>query len=484
MNPYLPEGVYIPDGEVHVFRERAYLLGSHDRFGGALYCMDDYEVWSAPVGDLGCWTSHGVAYRRDQDPYNDGRHPDTARGSADGLHRLYAPDFCRGTDGRFYLYYCLDTVSRVGVAVAERPEGPYAFLDYVRTPAGEILGAGPGELVQFDPGVLVDDDGRVYLYTGNAPINRAHKAVGYRRNHSMVTELEPDMVTVRSGPHRLLPDVTESRGTGFAGHEFFEASSIRKIDDVYHLVYSDVHAHNLVYATSRSPFGPFAYRGVLVSNGDLGIDGRRGILRAGMPLGNNHGCLEQIAGRWYVFSHRHTDGRDTSRQGWAEPIARRPDGSFPQVRLSSTGLRGEPFPPTGTYPARMASQLTGRRGGTTFSIWRHRFFPYVTQENAADGPLQYVARLGEGCTAGFRSFAGLGGGIRLLARSSGPGRFVVSTAEGQYLGEVPVAPGAGWRTSDTVALARPVGAQPVTLRLTWRGRGRAHLASFTLTDAA
>jgi beta-xylosidase len=254
-NPFLPEGVYIPDGEAHAFGNRVYLLGSQDRFGGPLYCMEDYEVWSAPVDDLGAWTNHGIAYRRDQDPYNDGQQPDTARGSVDGLHRLYAPDFCKGILGRFYLYYCLDTVSRVGVAVADRPEGPYEFLDYVRTADGAILGERPRDLVQFDPGVLVDE-GRVYLYTGNGPINRPHKAFGYRRNHSMVTELAPDMITVADGPRQLLPDVTESRGTGFEKRELFEASSIRKIGDLYYLVYSDITAHSLSYATSRSPSGP------------------------------------------------------------------------------------------------------------------------------------------------------------------------------------------------------------------------------------
>ena len=52
-NPYLPSWEYIPDGEPHVFGDRVYIFGSHDRFGGYNYCLNDYVCWSAPVDDLG-----------------------------------------------------------------------------------------------------------------------------------------------------------------------------------------------------------------------------------------------------------------------------------------------------------------------------------------------------------------------------------------------------------------------------------------------
>ncbi|MEV3964236.1 hypothetical protein AB0M34_25675 [Nocardia sp. NPDC050193] len=150
----------------------------------------------------------------------------------------------------------------------------------------------------------------------------------------------------RSAP--AIADITESRGTSFAGHEIFEASSIHRIGDTYYLVYSDVDAHNLAYATSSSPTGGFTYRGALISNGDIGFDGR-GIMGGAMAFGNNHGCVEQINGRWYVFYHRHTDGRHASRQACAEPIELRPDGTFSRARLSSSGLHAERLPGTGTY---------------------------------------------------------------------------------------------------------------------------------------
>lgn len=36
-NPYLPSWEYVPDGEPHVFGDRLYIFGSHDRFGGTLH---------------------------------------------------------------------------------------------------------------------------------------------------------------------------------------------------------------------------------------------------------------------------------------------------------------------------------------------------------------------------------------------------------------------------------------------------------------
>ena len=92
-NPFLPIDEYIPDGEPHVFGDRVYLYGSHDKEGGETFCMLDYTVYSAPVTNLKNWRKEGVIYRATQDPdYNERQY-------------MYAPDVVRGNDGRYYLYY-------------------------------------------------------------------------------------------------------------------------------------------------------------------------------------------------------------------------------------------------------------------------------------------------------------------------------------------------------------------------------------------
>ena len=76
-NPFLPLNEYVPDGEPHVFGERVYLYGSHDREGGKRFCERDYVVYSAPVTDLENWIYHGVSYKKSQDKRSiDGKPPD------------------------------------------------------------------------------------------------------------------------------------------------------------------------------------------------------------------------------------------------------------------------------------------------------------------------------------------------------------------------------------------------------------------------
>ncbi len=91
VNPYLPSWEYVPDGEPHVYNGRVYVYGSHDWFGGCVYCPGDYVGWSAPEDDLGNWRYEGVIYEKTQDPLN-----------RDGSACLYAPDVTKGPDGRYY----------------------------------------------------------------------------------------------------------------------------------------------------------------------------------------------------------------------------------------------------------------------------------------------------------------------------------------------------------------------------------------------
>ena len=129
VNPYLPSWEYVPDGEPHVYDGRVYVYGSHDWFGGCVYCPGDYVGWSAPEDDLGNWRYEGVIYEKTQDPLN-----------RDGSACLYAPDVTEGPDGRYYLYYVLDHFDVVSVAVSDTPAGKFQFYGYVHYPDSTKLG--------------------------------------------------------------------------------------------------------------------------------------------------------------------------------------------------------------------------------------------------------------------------------------------------------------------------------------------------------
>jgi hypothetical protein len=389
-NPYLPCWEYIPDGEPHVFNNRVYVYGSHDRFNGHSYCLNDYVCWSAPEDDLSDWRYEGVIYKKTDDPKN-----------KDGEACLYAPDVTAGPDGRYYLYYCLDHEPIVSVAVCDTPAGKYEFYGYVHYKDGTILGYGKNDPYQFDPGLLTEGD-NVYLYTGFCWKGDAS------RKGPTVTVLESDMLTIKEAPITLIPSEPYSKGSGFEGHEFFEASSIRKVGENYYFIYSSINMHELCYATSKYPTKEFKYRGTIVSNNDLYIDYYK---LAEQPMfygGNNHGSIAFIKDKWYIFYHRHTNGTNFSRQGCIEPIEILEDGTIPQVEMTSCGPNGGPLIGKGEYPAYLACNLFCKYEASMTAgpgDWMDCRFPKITQDGKdGDKEIGYIANMRDGATAGFKYF--------------------------------------------------------------------------------
>ena len=238
-NPYLPSWEYIPDGEPHLFGDRVYVYGSHDHFNDPIFCTGDYVCWSAPADDLSDWRCEGVIFRKNQDPKN-----------KLGIRLLFAPDVCQGPDGRYYLYYAYDFMGIMGVAVCDSPAGKYEYLGHVHYSDGTVWGRRKGDQFPFDPGVLADDDGRIWLYSGFYTPTPAIATGGkkLKNDGGVVVELEQDMLTIKTEPKLIFPK--EGPGS-FPDHEFFEASSIRKDGDRYIFVYSSRHNHELCYAVSE-----------------------------------------------------------------------------------------------------------------------------------------------------------------------------------------------------------------------------------------
>ncbi|PJN62776.1 Xylosidase/arabinosidase [Paenibacillus sp. GM1FR] len=466
-NPYLPSWEYVPDSEPYVFNERVYVYGSHDRFNGHAFCLNDYVCWSAPVNDLGNWRNEGVIYRKTDDPLN-----------PNGHMCLYAPDVTLGPDGRYYLYYVLDKVPVVSVAVCDAPAGKYEFYGYVQYDDGTRLGEREGDEPQFDPGVMTEGQ-HTYLYTGFC-------AAGDQSRHgAMATMLGPDMLTIVEEPIFVAPSEPYSEGSGYEGHEFFEAPSIRKRGDTYYLVYSSIVMHELCYATSRFPNKGFTYQGVIVSNCDLHIDSYKPADKPMYYGGNNHGSIVEINGDWYVFYHRHTNGDAFNRQGCIEKISFEEDGSIPQVEMTSSGPSGRPLEGKGEYPAYLACNLLTKddqkyTGGFGAGAWLDSRFPKITQDGRdGDEEVGYIANMVESATAGFKYFDCRGiRQVSIKVRGYCHGVFEVKTAwNGPVLGTIPVHFTNHWQPY-SVEMTIPDGIQ--ALYFTYRGSGSASLASFIL----
>lgn len=413
-NPFLPLDEYIPDGEPHVFGDRVYIFGSHDKEGGYTFCMRDYVVYSAPVDDLKSWRYEGISYEAKQDP----RYKD--------LKYMYAPDVVRGNDGRYYLYYGLGGdygnggyTGPISVAVSDRPEGKYEYLGVVRNQDGSPM----MKYICFDPAVI-NDNGVIRLYYGTwygyeqeedfesnkkyiqsememfgrteeeirAYIDRGESIMG----PAMLT-LCDDMLTVKEEAKLIIP--YKVKGTSFEAHPFFEGSSIRKVDDKYYFVYSSWQNHELCYAVSDYPDKDFVFGGTIVSNGDVGYKGRTEEDRLNMT-GTTHGGIEKINGEWYVFFHRLTHKSDYSRQALAEKIVIEADGSIKQVELTSCGLNGGPLVSSGVYPAATCCNLTqGQMPHGSNTIYGIEF-PHITHFNNE----RFIAEIENETLIGYKYF--------------------------------------------------------------------------------
>lgn len=484
-NPFLPLDTYIPDGEPHVFGDRVYLYGSHDAEGGESFCMLDYECWSAPVDNLADWRCEGIIYRAEQC-----RHYSSVR------QDMYAPDVVQGVDGRYYLYYDLSGRKDHGfdgpisVAVCDTPAGKYEYYGDVRYPDGRPL----QRFIPFDPAVL-NDNGRIYLTYGwglgvdtHAPLmkwvmphvmkgmfNKSLEEIRREEPQSIlganVAELGEDMLTVKSEPVRILPARNNApKGSRLREHSFFEAASLRRFGDLYYFIYSSHVNHELCYATSRYPDRDFVYRGVIISNGDIGIEGRRARDRL-CPTGTNHGSMEYINGRYYIFYHRLTHNSAFSRQACAEPIVIEADGTIRQVELTSCGLNGGPLEAEGTYPAAICCNLTNGRMPHLSNMKKSPPAPNVNHE----GELRFVKDITKGTLTGYKYFRFAGETIlRIRYRGTG-GKMKVLAGEEQA-GEFRLEASSEWRESEELAI-RVSGIWP--LYLLYQGKGKIDLLDLT-----
>lgn len=477
-NPYLPNYEYIPDGEPHVFNNRLYIFGSHDRFGSAFFCGNDYVTWSAPVDDLSDWTYHGFIFYRNQDPFN-----------RNGKYVLFAPDVAQGPDGRYYLFYAPCGTKTIGVAVCDIPDGHYQFLSHVHDEYS-LLGLRDYDPYPFDPAVFVDDDGSIYLYIGFYPeMDYDWMADEFgtwpHKPGAFVIKLESDMHTIKEDARQII--ITDCPDHG---HQFFEAPSLRKINDRYYFIYSSNNSHELCYGISDNPLGPFEYKGILHDNGDIGlVDPNKRV----MYTGNNHGSLVEVNGKWYIFGHRPTNYSVYARQGVAEPVTIDENGFIPQAEMTSCGLNDGPLVPKGRYGTYIACHLQSATGalhyldncdGPEFEGVRDNH-PVLTQdgEDREDNPGQYIKNMRDGSIAGFKYFqytAKLA--VKVSTRKDAGIMEIRTSPEGDVLGVIRLSADDDFHDSETVII-KPEPKEKLALYFTYKGPGSVDFNEFELESA-
>lgn len=308
-----------------------YLYGSSDICGNDDYCSRKYDTFSSRTMDE--WKRYPDIFTG-KDSFNDGNFV------------LYAPD-CQYINGKYCLFYCTNDGSE-GVAFSDQPCGPFTDA----RPIGNADGKG------IDPAVFVDDDSSVYYYWAQ------HHAKGGRLDVETWTVI-PETIN-----ENLLSEEVEG---------FHEGSSVRKRNGIYYYVYADISRGRptcLGYATADHPLGPYRKRGIIIDN--TGCDPSNW---------NNHGCIAEIDGEWYVFYHRSTHNSKYSRQVCVERIHFRADGTIEPVEMTTQGIDG----PIDCRQELMAYRTCKMTGGC-----------YIDDCQDNGECLEYVTNLRDGDTCQFR----------------------------------------------------------------------------------
>lgn len=279
--------IHTADPSAHVFEGRIYIYPSHDIDGGVPFddlgnhfCMEDYHVFRQDKPEceaIDC----GVALHVRDVPW--------------ARRQMWAPDAAY-RDGRYYLYFPAkraDDIFQIGVAVGDRPEGPFT------AEPEPIKGS-----YSIDPAVLADDDGTCYMYFGGLWGGQLQK---YRNNTYAESHLEPAAHEPALGPRvaRLTADMKQFAEApreisildphdgrpllaGDHARRFFEGPWMHKHQGRYYLSYSTGNTHLLCYATSDSPYGPFVYQGLVLT-----------------PVvgWTTHHSIVEFGGRWWLYYH-------------------------------------------------------------------------------------------------------------------------------------------------------------------------------------
>jgi len=286
-NPIVPAGMYIADPSAHRWKDgKMYVYGSRDESPN-YYCSWMYHVLSS--SDLKTWTITENTFAskgaNDQVPYSN--------------DILYAPD-CQYKNGTYYLYYCLaSNINTEGVATSTSPTGPFVNGKNIKLKG----------INEIDPAVFIDDDGQAYYIWGQV--------------NAKIAKLKPNMIEIDSSTMKQ-NIVTEKE------HFFHEGGYMVKRNGIYYFVYADVSRAGrptcIGYATSKSPWGPFKYGGVIIDND-----------HCDPGCWNNHGSIAEFNGKWYVFYHRSTHGSNSMRKTCIEPITFNKNGSINEAEMTTQG---------------------------------------------------------------------------------------------------------------------------------------------------
>lgn len=316
---------FAADPTARVFNDKVYLYPSHDIVPPAgqrqdWFCMADYHVFSSE--NLTDWTDHGVIISQERVPW----------GKLDG-YSMWAPD-CVERDGKYYFYFPNGPKNgrgfAVGVAISDSPEGPFVLEP---EPIKGVSGIDPCVLIDsLTPGPSPKGEGskkpQAYIYWSGMGIRGARLKANMLELDGELQEVQmlrregmPEMPPMKIGGQQMegLPD------------GFKEGPFAFKRDGWYYLTFPWVRqeggTETLAYAMSKSPLGPWDFKGIIMAE-------------HANRCWTNHHSLVEYKGQWYLFYHTNffSPKDDKRRSVCIEKIAFNADGTIQEVKPTMRGV--------------------------------------------------------------------------------------------------------------------------------------------------
>lgn len=394
-NPIISDQ-FTADPSARVFNGKVYVFPSHDipsPEGKGLredwFCMEDYHVFSSK--NLSEWIDHGMIVSQYDADWVDST-----------SYSMWAPD-CIDRNGKYYFYYPANTNTvgsngrkgfGIGVAVADKPEGPYKVED---KPIEGIFG--------IDPNILIDNDGQAYIYWSMGQI--------------FVAKLKDNMLELASEPRKIDNLPTEGLKEG---PWVFERNGI------YYLTFPHVenNTERLEYAMGDSPVGPFEMKGVIMDESPSGC-------------WTNHHSIIEYNDQWYLFYH-HNDlspDFDKNRSVRIDSLFFNPDGSIQKVTPT---LRGVGLTSVATrIEIERYSDISEKGAKIEFIDQGNAFKGWKTVFKSEDSWVQYNA-------VDFEQRKMKNVQLKVRSESGGTIHIVLNDVDGAILSEVKIPPSVEWLT--------------------------------------
>lgn len=283
-----PAPMVASDGRLYVFCGHDQQFDDKPGFEGQYgFNITDWLCYS--TDDMKHWTAHGTVMKPTDFSW--------------AVGEAWASQ-CIEVDGKYYFYVSCQSgdpnCKAIGVAVADRPEGPYRDAIGKALILDDMTPNGPrGWWNDFDPTVMIDDDGTPWLCWGNGTCFLAP----LKKN---MTELD--------GEIRILPM-----------ENYVEGPWLYKRGDWYYNVYASMgkNMETISYAMAPSVEGPWEFKGEITGEAKDSFTIHPGVI--------------DYKGRSYLFYHNST----LSLEGYGPATGRRsvcvdelfynPDGTIQRI---------------------------------------------------------------------------------------------------------------------------------------------------------